>query len=117
VQKEIAPFYGSSHKKCTSLAAIARYIEISCKIDYVQIFKPGYLFTKKQIAVVFNIAAVMPLFYLARLASITLKKELQTSKISSKAIKHPFNKSLLVFTDFFTVNAHPHNPDKRSVSH
>jgi len=22
---------------------------------------------------------------------------------------------LLVFTDFFTVNAHPHNPDKRSV--
>jgi len=39
------------------------------------------------------------------------------SKISSKAIKHPFNKSLLVFTDFFTVDAHPHNPGKRSVSH
>jgi len=40
------------------------------------------------------------------------------SKISfSKQPKHPFNKSLLVFTDFFTVNAHPHNPDKRSVSH
>jgi len=39
------------------------------------------------------------------------------SKISSKAIKHPANKSLLVFTDFLTVNAHPHNREKRSVSH
>jgi len=28
-QKEIAPFYGNSHKKCTSLAAIARHFEIS----------------------------------------------------------------------------------------
>jgi len=26
MQKEIAPIYGNSHKKCTSLAAIAKYI-------------------------------------------------------------------------------------------
>jgi len=24
---------------------------------------------------------------------------------------------MLVFGNFFTVNAHPHKPDKRSVSH
>jgi len=59
----------------------------------------------------------MYLFYLARLASITQKQELEISKISPKAIKHPSNKSLLVFTDFFTMNAHPYNPDKRSVSY
>ena len=45
----------------------------------------------------------MSLFYLSRLANINWKQELQTSKISSKALKHPFNKTLLVFTDFFTV--------------
>ena len=45
------------------------------------------------------------LFYLARLVSVTLKQELQTSEISSKTIKHPFNKTLLVFADFFTLNA------------
>ena len=54
MQQEIAPFYGSSHKKCTSLAAITRCIAISYKIDYLQIFQAEYLFTKKQIAVVFN---------------------------------------------------------------
>jgi len=58
------------------------------------------LFTKKKIAMVFNKTTIMSLFYLARFANITLKKELQTSKISSKAIKHPFNKSLLAFTGF-----------------
>ena len=50
---------------------------------------------------VFNKTTIMSLFYLARFANITLKKELQTSKISSKAIKHPFNKSLLAFTGFW----------------
>jgi len=34
-----------------------------------------------------------------------LKQELQTSGISCKATKHPFNKTLLVFADFLTVNA------------
>jgi len=97
--------------------AIVRYIAISYKIDYLLIFQAGYVFTKKQIALVFNKTTTMFLFYPARLASITQKQELQTSKISSKAIKHPLNKSLLVFTDFFTVNTHPHNRDKRSVSH
>jgi len=59
----------------------------------------------------------MSLFYLARFANITWKQELQTSKISSKAIKHPFNKTLLVYNiDFFMVNAHPHKTGKRSVS-
>jgi len=36
-QKEIVPFYSSSHKKFASLAAKARYIAISYKIDYMQI--------------------------------------------------------------------------------
>ena len=36
-QKEIAPFYRNSKKKFASLAAIARYIAISYKIDYLQI--------------------------------------------------------------------------------
>jgi len=102
---------------CTSLAAIARYIAISYKIDKLQIFQAEYLFTKNQIAVVFSKTTILSLFYLARLASITQQKELQTSKIPSKAIKHPFNKSLLAFTDVFMVNAHPHKPHKRSVSH
>jgi len=34
-QKEIAPFYGNSNKQFPSLAAIARYIVISYKIDYM----------------------------------------------------------------------------------
>ena len=50
---------------------------------------------------VLNKTTIMTLFCLAGFASITLKQELQTSKISFKAIKHPFNKSLLAFTDFF----------------
>jgi len=57
------------------------------KIDYLQIFQAGYFFTKKQITMVFNETTIMTLFYLARHASITYKNELQTSKISSKAIK------------------------------
>ena len=36
------------------------------------------------------------------LVSVTKKQNLQTSRISSKAINHPFNKSLLVFADFLT---------------
>jgi len=36
-QKEVAPFYSNSNKKIASLAAIARYIAISYKIDYLQI--------------------------------------------------------------------------------
>ena len=43
MQKEIDPFYGDGHKKCTSLAAVARYIATSEKIDYLQIFHAGYL--------------------------------------------------------------------------
>jgi len=84
------------------LAAIAKYIAISlsCKIDYLQIFQAGYFFTKKQIAMVFNKTAILSLFFAARLASIPQKQELQTSKLSSKAIKHPFNKSLLALLTF-----------------
>ena len=91
-QKEITPFYGISHKKFTSLAATARYIGISYKKDYLQIFQARYFFTK-QIAMIFNKTTIMSLFYLTRFASITWKQELQTS-----------------------VNAHPHKTDKRSVS-
>ena len=64
-----------------------------------------------------NKTTIMSLFYLERLGSITHKQELKRSEISSKAIKHSFNKSFLVLIDFFTVNAHPHKPDKHSVSH
>ena len=119
--QKIAPVYGNSHKKCTSLAAIARYItiRISCKTRLSTNFlsRIAYFFTKKQVSMVFNKITILSLFYLARLVSITGKHELQTSKIPSRAIKPTFNKSLLVFTDFFTGNAHPHKPDKRSVSH
>jgi len=71
MQEEIAPFYGNNHKKCTSLAAIATYIAISYKIDYLQIFQAGYFFTKKQIVVVFNKTTIMCLLYQVRIASIT----------------------------------------------
>ena len=60
--KEIAPFYGNSYKKCTSLAAIVRYIAISYKIGYLQIFETGYFFAKKQIAMVFNKTTIMSFF-------------------------------------------------------
>jgi len=69
--KEIAPFYGSSHKKCTALAAIAWYIALNYKIEYTHIFQAGYFLKKKQIAVVFNKTTIMSLFYLERFASIT----------------------------------------------
>jgi len=36
VHKTLAPFYSNSHKKCTSLAATAKYIVIIYKIDYLQ---------------------------------------------------------------------------------
>ena len=42
--------------------------------------------------------------FLARFVSH--KQELETSGITSKVIKHPFNKTLLVFVDFLTVNGH-----------
>ena len=83
-QNEIAPFYGNSHKKCSSLAAVAKYIAISYKIDYLQIFQAVYFFAKKHIDKTTN----MSLFFLARLGSITQKQKLQTSTISSTAIKH-----------------------------
>jgi len=51
-QKEIAPFYRNSHKKYSSLAAVAKYNTISYKTDYLQIFQAGCFFTKKQIAMV-----------------------------------------------------------------
>ena len=61
-QKEIAPFYSNHHKKCTSLAAIVRYIAISYKIGYLQIFETGYFFAKKQIAMVFNKTTIRSFF-------------------------------------------------------
>jgi len=53
--------------------------------------------------------------YFVRLVTVTYKsvQELQASEILSKAIIHPFNKTLLVFADFFTVFI-THTPDKRS---
>jgi len=59
-QKEISPFYGNSHKKCTSLAAIARYVTISYETNYLQIFHEGYLFAKMQIAM----SLIKPQLYL-----------------------------------------------------
>ena len=40
------------------------------------------------------------------LVSVTWKQEMQTSRISSKAIDPPFNKTSLVFADCFTGYAH-----------
>jgi len=68
LHKKIAPFYGNSHKKCISLAAIARHFEISyTSAD----FKQGAFFAENQIAVVFNKTTIMYLVYPARLVSIT----------------------------------------------
>jgi len=58
-------------QKIHFVAAIAKHIAISYKIDHLQIFQTGYFFTKKQIAMVFNKTTIVSLFYLARLASIT----------------------------------------------
>jgi len=70
-KKAIAPFYGNSHKKCTSLAALARpFFDTLYKIDYLQIYQAGYFFTKKQIVVVFSKTTIMSFVYLARLTSI-----------------------------------------------
>ena len=48
---------------------------------------------------------IITLFYLARPISVTHKQQLQISGISSKAINHPFDKTLLVLADF-SGNAH-----------
>ena len=52
---------------------IARYMAISYKSEYLQIFEAGHLFRKKHIVMVFNKTTIMSSFYLARLASITCK--------------------------------------------
>jgi len=54
------------------------------------------------------------LFYLAKPVIVTLKQELQTFGISSNAINHLFNQTLLVFADFFTMNVDHTYPDKCS---
>jgi len=62
------------------MAAVARYIALSYKIDILQIFQAGSFFMMKQIAVVFNKTTIMSLCYLARLASIN-PKQLNTLSI------------------------------------
>jgi len=52
-------------------SALARYIAISYKTDYPQIAQAGYLSAKQQIPMVFKKNAILSLFYLARVASIT----------------------------------------------
>ena len=48
VHKALAPFYGNSHKKCTSLAAIAEYIAISWSYKIVSAdFSSRVLFHKE----------------------------------------------------------------------
>jgi len=69
--KKIAPFYGNNHKKCTSLAAIARHFEISYTNRLSADFSNRVVFfTRKQISLVFNKTTIMPLVYPARLANI-----------------------------------------------
>jgi len=111
-QNEIYPFYDNSHKKCTSLIPVARYIAISNKTIYLRIFQAGYVFTKKEIALVFNKATILCSFYLARLANITLKNP--GSAVELVESNQTSFKSLLVFTDIFTLNSHR---DKRSILH
>ena len=66
--KENALCYNNGHKKCASLAAIARYIPIIFTIGYLQIFKARYLFSQKYFHGLTN-PQIMTLFYLARLVS------------------------------------------------
>jgi len=51
--KEKSPRYGNSRKKCTSLAAIARYIMIIFTTGYLQVFKTRYFF-HRSIAITTN---------------------------------------------------------------
>jgi len=77
-------FYGKCHKKCTSLTPLARCIAISNKTIYLRMFQAGYVFTNKEIALVFNKATVMCSFYVARLANITLKKSCKCRRTRRK---------------------------------
>jgi len=40
------------------LATVARYIAISYKIDYLQIFQAGYFYTKNKIVMVFKMTII-----------------------------------------------------------
>jgi len=51
--KPLLHFTAIVAKKCISLAAVAKCIAISYKIDYLQLLQAGSFFTKKQIAMVF----------------------------------------------------------------
>jgi len=111
-QSEMYPFYGNSYKKCTSLTPIVRYIAMSNITIYLRMFQVGLVFTKKEIALVFNKPTIMCSFFLVRLANITLKKP--PSVVELVESNQTRFKSLLVFTDIFTLNSHR---DKRSILH
>jgi len=76
-------------------------------MDYLQIFRTGYFFSKKHwhgFNKTTNYDFILPSKTCQR--HLQYKQELDTSEISCKAINHSFNKALLVFADFFTVNAY-----------
>jgi len=57
---------------------------------------------------------IMTLFYLARAVSVMYRQKLRNSGISSKAINHPFGKTLLVLADF-SRGTLIHKPDKQTM--
>ena len=74
-------------------------------IDYLQIFQSRYFFSKKHCNGLLTKAQIMTLVLFGRIVGVTCRQELETSGILSKAINHPFKKTLLA-ADLFTVNAH-----------
>jgi len=88
--KENAQCYGNSHKKCASLAAIARYVTIISTIGYLQIFKTGSF--HRRIAMFFN----PTINYDFSLPSKTCQRHLETraANVSDLVQSHqsPFQK-------------------------
>jgi len=80
---------------------IARYVQVTYTIGYLQIFQTGHLFLRKDAWSLKKLQTIAS-FYLTKLVTVTSKQQQQTSGISSKAIKHPFNKTVFVFAVFFS---------------
>ena len=94
---------------------IARYVQVTYTIGYLQIFQTGHLFSRKDAWSLKKLQTIAS-FYLTKLVTVTSKQQQQKSGILSKAIKHPFNKAVFVFAGFFfTVIIH--KPEKHSASH
>ena len=92
--KRICSILGHYSQKCTSLAATARYIAISYKIDSADFSSRVLLYKEANYHGLSQNHKYVIILPCKICHSITWKQEQQTSKISSKRIKHPFNKTL-----------------------